>query len=58
MQLAIERVLLLALEVKGASALREQLRSGYDIVIVGDNDFYSQRAQVNRSRLFVSPGRS
>jgi hypothetical protein len=45
-QLAIERVLLLALELKGASYLREQLKSGYDIVIAGDNDFYSQRAQV------------
>lgn len=46
-QLAIERVLLLALEVKSAASLREQLAAGYDIVIVGDNDFYSQRAQAS-----------
>ncbi len=57
MQLAIERVLLLALEVKGAASLREQLTVGYDIVIVGANDFYSQRAQVRLSLFIILSNR-
>ena len=48
-QLALDRVLLLALELKGTDPLRKTLSSGLDIVIVGHNDFYSQRAQVSIS---------
>ena len=45
-QLAIERTLSLALEMRGAQALRNSLSSDINITILGDNDFYSQRAQV------------
>ncbi|TFK54229.1 phosphomevalonate kinase [Heliocybe sulcata] len=44
--LALHRTLSLALEVRGAPALKEVLSGGLDIAIVGDNDFYSQRAQL------------
>ncbi|KZT26747.1 Phosphomevalonate kinase [Neolentinus lepideus HHB14362 ss-1] len=44
--LAIQRTLSLALEVRGAPALKDVLAGGLDIAIVGDNDFYSQRAQL------------
>lgn len=52
-QLALERTLLLALEYQGAAHLRYTLKS-LEITILGDNDFYSQRAQVTarRSSLF------
>lgn len=45
-QLALERTLALAVEVNGAGTLANTLGSGLDVAIVGDNDFYSQRAQV------------
>lgn len=44
--LALQRTLSLALEQHGAGALQNSLSYGLDITIVGDNDFYSQRAQV------------
>ncbi|KDQ53490.1 hypothetical protein JAAARDRAFT_136908 [Jaapia argillacea MUCL 33604] len=47
-QLAVQRTLSLALETKGSPALREAISKGLDIVIVGDNDFYSQRSQLER----------
>ena len=47
-QLALERTLRLARERISHSALAAALSRGLDIRIVGDNDFYSQRAQVRR----------
>ncbi|CAL1707563.1 unnamed protein product [Somion occarium] len=44
--LALERTLALALELKGLQALQENLSNDLAITIVGDNDFYSQRAQL------------
>ncbi|GBE81087.1 ribosomal protein S5 domain 2-type protein [Sparassis latifolia] len=44
--LALQRTLSLALEVLSAGALQNSLSYGIDITIVGDNDFYSQRAQL------------
>ena len=46
MHLAIQNSLALVAEIKGATALKERLAQGLDIVIVGDNDFYSQQDQV------------
>lgn len=51
-QLAIERVLFLALQINGIQAARQATTQGLEIVIVGDNDFYSQRGQV-RGPFFV-----
>ncbi len=51
-QLALERTLLLVLENKGSKSLNEILSRGLDITIVGDNDFYSQRAQVIQQCLY------
>lgn len=48
-QLALEKTLQLAWETLSAQPLVAALASGADITIVGDNDFYSQRAQVNKS---------
>jgi len=45
--LALQRTLSLALEARGAGALQNSLSYGLDITIAGDNDFYSQRAQVS-----------
>ncbi|GJJ06064.1 hypothetical protein Clacol_000252 [Clathrus columnatus] len=42
--LAIEKVLSLIEEMRGPADLRDRLGRGLDITIVGDNDFYSQRA--------------
>ena len=44
--LALHRTLTLAAEIKSAGTLQNTLGHGLDITIVGDNDFYSQRAQV------------
>ena len=46
MHLALQRTLSLAVELRGAAAVKEAVAHGLDITIVGDNDFYSQRAQV------------
>jgi hypothetical protein len=32
-------------EIKGVQALKETVSNGLDVTIVGDNDFYSQRAK-------------
>ncbi|KAJ7045529.1 phosphomevalonate kinase [Mycena alexandri] len=44
--LALQNILSLACEIKGESHVRSSLSSGFDVCIVGDNDFYSQRAQL------------
>ncbi|KAJ7783191.1 phosphomevalonate kinase [Mycena metata] len=44
--LALQNILSLACEMKGVSHVRSSLSSGFDVCIVGDNDFYSQRAQL------------
>lgn len=36
----------------GTAVLNEYLQQGFEITIVGDNDFYSQRAQVKRKASF------
>ncbi|KZT58878.1 Phosphomevalonate kinase [Calocera cornea HHB12733] len=43
-QLAIQRTLLLALQLKGAESLKQSISNSLQIYIVGANDFYSQRA--------------
>jgi phosphomevalonate kinase len=45
-QIALEKSLRLTTELKGSTYLEECLNAGLDIVIVGDNDFYSQRNKV------------
>jgi phosphomevalonate kinase len=45
-QLALQRTLALVLELKGQAYVNDALSKGLDISIVGDNDFYSQRATV------------
>ena len=52
--LALQRTLALALEARGAGALQNSLSYGLDVTIVGDNDFYSQRAQVRRIASTIS----
>ena len=49
-QLAVERTLSLALEIKGWESLQNTL-TDIEITILGDNDFYSQRAQVNNGSI-------
>ncbi|KAJ6593913.1 phosphomevalonate kinase [Mycena capillaripes] len=44
--LALQSILSLACEMKGAAHVKSRLASGIDVSIVGDNDFYSQRAQL------------
>lgn len=46
MHLALQRTLQLVLEIKGAAHLKTALADGLDVTIMGDNDFYSQRAKV------------
>lgn len=53
--LALHRTLSLATELRSAGTLQNSLSHGLDITIVGDNDFYSQRAQV--TTLFSREGR-
>ena len=45
-QIALEKSLRLTTELKGSTYLEGCLNAGLDIVIVGDNDFYSQRNKV------------
>jgi len=45
--LALQNTFSLAVEIKGVDAIREALSQALDITIVGDNDFYSQRAKVS-----------
>ncbi|KAJ3910032.1 phosphomevalonate kinase [Lentinula edodes] len=44
--LALQHTISLACEVCGVPAIQDLLTRGLDIAIVGDNDFYSQRAQL------------
>ncbi|KAF9071766.1 ribosomal protein S5 domain 2-type protein [Rhodocollybia butyracea] len=44
--LALQHTISLACEVRGISAIQQLFAPGLDIAIVGDNDFYSQRAQL------------
>ncbi|OCH85802.1 Phosphomevalonate kinase [Obba rivulosa] len=44
--LALQRTLALAQEAVGTGSLQNSLAHGLDITIAGDNDFYSQRAQL------------
>ncbi|KAK7057180.1 Phosphomevalonate kinase [Favolaschia claudopus] len=44
--LALQSIISLACEIKGVAHVKTQLSSGIKIHIVGDNDFYSQRAQL------------
>lgn len=44
---ALQSLCTLAAEIKGVQALLDTLNNGLDITVVGDNDFYSQRAQVS-----------
>lgn len=45
---ALQGVLGLARDIHGAEALSRRLGHGLDVSILGDNDFYSQRAVVSR----------
>ncbi|KAF9268879.1 Phosphomevalonate kinase [Marasmius fiardii PR-910] len=49
--LALQKTISLAHEVRGIDAVSEILTRGLDISIVGDNDFYSQRAQLESKGL-------
>ncbi|EIW63108.1 Phosphomevalonate kinase [Trametes versicolor FP-101664 SS1] len=49
--LALQRTLTLAAELKSVGTLQNTLSYGLDITIVGDNDFYSQRAQLTARNL-------
>ncbi|CCM01462.1 uncharacterized protein FIBRA_03516 [Fibroporia radiculosa] len=49
--LALQRTLALAHQVLGEGTLQNKLAYGLDITIVGDNDFYSQRAQLASKNL-------
>ncbi|KAF8200810.1 phosphomevalonate kinase [Pholiota molesta] len=44
--LALQHTIALAVEIKGLAAVQETLSRPLDITIVGDNDFYSQRAKL------------
>ncbi|KII92916.1 hypothetical protein PLICRDRAFT_490895 [Plicaturopsis crispa FD-325 SS-3] len=44
--LALQSTLAVAVEIKGVDAVKQSLSKGLDIAIVGDNDFYSQRAKL------------
>ncbi|KAF9049746.1 phosphomevalonate kinase [Panaeolus papilionaceus] len=44
--LALQHTLALGAEIKGLESITKSLKSGLDITIAGDNDFYSQRAKL------------
>lgn len=46
--LAVSRALQVVKELKGIDGLESGLGQGLDIVILGNNDFYSQRAQLEK----------
>ncbi|KAH8107929.1 Phosphomevalonate kinase [Cristinia sonorae] len=50
-QLAIERTLALAVETNGVDSVIDTLSNSLVITILGDNDFYSQRAQLSARNL-------
>jgi len=45
--LALQHTLNLVSEIHSVAQVQERLLHGLDIAAVGDNDFYSQRAQVS-----------
>jgi hypothetical protein len=45
--LALQHTLNLVSEIHSVAQVQEKLVQGLDIAAVGDNDFYSQRAQVS-----------
>ncbi|KAJ8076459.1 phosphomevalonate kinase [Marasmius tenuissimus] len=49
--LALQNTISLACEVRGTTTVSKILARGLDITIVGDNDFYSQRAQLEAKGL-------
>ncbi|KAI0633269.1 Phosphomevalonate kinase [Trametes polyzona] len=49
--LALQRTLTLAAELRSVGTLQNTLSYGLDVTIVGDNDFYSQRAQLTANNL-------
>ncbi|KAK7053272.1 phosphomevalonate kinase [Paramarasmius palmivorus] len=49
--LALQNTISLACEARGTSVIAEILAEGLDIAIVGDNDFYSQRANLESLNL-------
>jgi hypothetical protein len=51
--LALQHTFSLAVEIKGLAAIQKTLAKGLDITIVGDNDFYSQRAKVSSYFSFI-----
>lgn len=46
-RIAVEKTLKVAEELVGKEKVAEGIKGGWDIVILGDNDFYSQRKQVS-----------
>ncbi|KAG8834248.1 phosphomevalonate kinase [Serendipita sp. 399] len=50
-QLALERTFQLVKEIKSAEHVKVAIRNGLEITILGDNDFYSQRAQLEKRNL-------
>ncbi|EFI28147.1 phosphomevalonate kinase [Coprinopsis cinerea okayama7 len=44
--LALQKTIALAMESKGSVAINSALANGLDVAILGDNDFYSQRAKL------------
>ena len=46
-RIAVEKTLKVAEELVGKAKVREAIKGGLETVIVGDNDFYSQRKQVS-----------
>ena len=49
--LALDRTIQVVNELKGSQHVNDALRDGLDIAILGANDFYSQRAQVEKLNL-------
>lgn len=45
-RLALDKTLRVARELVGEAQVRQALEGGMEVIIAGDNDFYSQRAQV------------
>ena len=50
METCLKFTLDVVLEKIGSEALNRKLQGGIEVTIVGDNDFYSQRAQVKNKK--------
>lgn len=48
-RIAVEKTLKVAEELVGKDKVAQGIKGGWDVVILGDNDFYSQRKQVSSS---------